>query len=1594
MGVGVSTKALAIFIIIILTSSSFQANFLNLQKSSDNIPHAFAQTAPSGINQIGNYVIFGLNGVHLESGNTVTSGDVGAQNPSFQVTLESNSNISPGPNSALVGDSLTIHTGSVVNDVYYNKLSNSGTIQGTKNTPLTLPVVTDLPVFPTFTPGSQSITVNAGSSLILQPGNYGSITVGNQATLEFAGGTYNVNSIQAGTNSNLFFDQASQVLVKNQFNSGNGLRVEPSATSSIDASGIIFYVGSGVGPGSSSIISANIYAPNGQIHLQANTIATGSFIGGTVHIEKNSITTLDSAFGAQITWNPSSLNVQDKPSLPLQLNFTSNEALQNVAVEISSNIQGIVTAQNLITSISSGVQQQLPITLFIPPSATSGWYNGTITLAVNGNQLSSSFNLNIFVPKVTTSTVQTANGNFTYVATPSYSPFFNNTSDLSIYFTFTNGTTILLQTYYDLFPASGPIPISLQTKSVPQNLISAYSSSLEAITKALTTNIYNIPAASAITDPPALTINLIGSLPTSYIKGLAFVPYSAETHLYAVDSSDTLIQEINPADATRIGSPVTMSLTGKTFTWSNGLATNPITNVLYGAVTISGQTGRELVTIDPLTGTVTDIGNTGYDIAGLAFGSDGTLYGITGSGSSTPNTIFTINTSTAQATLFLAVSGGTARSGSGQAIAFNPDDGYLYHAWGNDPTGLEKINLATKTITSINIGSTVIANGGQVFAMTYWNSNHIFLLDEQNSLYSIKLPPPSITTTTVTPNPSTALTSSVNTFTAKVTDTSGSPTTPTGTVSWSDGGAGGSFISPTCTLAGVGSSASCNVFYNTSSNAGSVTINATYGGDSSHFGSSGTSSLTVNQGLPASQCTQYGITYNDFRDLNTTSNDISVADNALSVSSGHPLIIRDGIHWNDTDHGYFLPNGTWIGNYTNDALIDNFFNKLPAGVQAYVILDVEKPPQAIADQGNYTVPGIGSQVYAQYNYKAAANAWITHVINRVKADGMLDRVAYWQIDNEPNIHPAVGILGVVGLLTGYADWKTTADSLQFWLGTVKSLDPGKPTVINVIQTATPLQLLLYPFNDLLSNQTVGQELSNNMSIMGFDIYPDQWAIPTISLGTAFNSALGYANSEITSAQNNFGFAGRWGIIEMAAGPKVPILLLPQPLPSVFATQNVTATDVANMINSARTIQLGGQYAALISLFQLRALDSGFGATKLPFNDAYGLISTTANKTNPDFLNAIKSSVVQNCPPPTGQLTVVKKIVNTGGGTLTISNVTLQINGTTFTNGTANTLPVGNYTVSENPIPRYTSTISGDCASDGTITLNANDAKNCIITNTFTPFVFFENFDDGPLTSNGWSSVPCLTGYACIGQSTTSQEGYPAISPPYWGFVRNVVSFANCLPGTAATSKSFTVTQAGNYNVSAWTAPSICEGCIIHNQLLVDGNLLFDHGVGFPFSGPPPVFDQTVIPLSAGTHSVTMQMHATDECNGFFPTYMDNIGIAQTNSAPTPPPIGGPYFTLQVNQTSFNATSPSTIVVPLKVIWNPGWSAEHVNGTFMGNTTSIVPSITSVVNTTSSQMFNMTLNVQPNVQAGNYSAAIQITEPDGDSQVSSIFVRVQ
>ena len=136
--------------------------------------------------------------------------------------------------------------------------------------------------------------------------------------------------------------------------------------------------------------------------------------------------------------------------------------------------------------------------------------------------------------------------------------------------------------------------------------------------------------------------------------------------------------------------------------------------------------------------------------------------------------------------------------------------------------------------------------------------------------------------------------------TATVTDTGGgTPTTPTGTVSWSST-AGGTFVPNPCVLgptATVGV-ASCSVSY-TPSSAGPAQITATYGGDLTHSGSQGSATITV-----AKRPTQTEVSC----DALTVGISASCTATVSDVGAGTKTTPTGTVNWSSTAGGTFVPN--------------------------------------------------------------------------------------------------------------------------------------------------------------------------------------------------------------------------------------------------------------------------------------------------------------------------------------------------------------------------------------------------------------------------------------------------------------------------------------------------------------------------------------------------------------------------------------------------------------------------------------------------------------------------------------------------------------
>ncbi len=89
----------------------------------------------------------------------------------------------------------------------------------------------------------------------------------------------------------------------------------------------------------------------------------------------------------------------------------------------------------------------------------------------------------------------------------------------------------------------------------------------------------------------------------------------------------------------------------------------------------------------------------------------------------------------------------------------------------------------------------------------------------------------------------------------------------------------------------------------------------------------------------------------------------------------------------------------------------------------------------------------------------------------------------------------------------------------------------------------------------------------------------------------------------------------------------------------------------------------------------------------------------------------------SCSGPTGNLTVVKTVINDNNGSNVVADFNLFVGATAVTSGVATAFPIGNYNVNETNLPGYTAGAwGGDCAPNGDITIAGGDNLTCTITN--------------------------------------------------------------------------------------------------------------------------------------------------------------------------------------------------------------------------------------------------------------------------------------
>ncbi len=152
------------------------------------------------------------------------------------------------------------------------------------------------------------------------------------------------------------------------------------------------------------------------------------------------------------------------------------------------------------------------------------------------------------------------------------------------------------------------------------------------------------------------------------------------------------------------------------------------------------------------------------------------------------------------------------------------------------------------------------------------------------------------------------------------------------------------------------------------------------------------------------------------------------------------------------------------------------------------------------------------------------------------------------------------------------------------------------------------------------------------------------------------------------------------------------------------TMNVTAT------NPSQTSFAGAETGVVVFVnagsYSI-AGDSLSGYTSSASPDCSGSVAAGSNKVCTITYNDISTHAT---------LTVQANIKNDNGGTKTISDFPLFVDGVSRTSGQPFTVSVGQHTATNTEVAGYTASSWGyHCASDGKINLTAGDNKTCIIT---------------------------------------------------------------------------------------------------------------------------------------------------------------------------------------------------------------------------------------------------------------------------------------
>jgi hypothetical protein len=342
------------------------------------VPFVFAQRSQPSPG-VGNAVLLATNSIQIDRDSTVVSGDVIVNRAPIgpvlgDAALSLDRSVRTPAGYKLAASSITIDRDTVAGgDVYYNTLTNNGTIAGTRFTPLALPVFASLPPALIRPPGSTNVTVANDGALTLDEGAYGDLTVGRDGKLTLKGGGYAFRSITVGRGGELRYAKAADVVVSGRVDLEADAVISPAAGSGLTSAAMRIQVDGlngtngalrstppSIHAGPSAKLFATLYATGGSLVIDRDADGNGAFLARDILVSRGSRLKIDSAFNSP-------------PAADSQIVFTNGASPLQITLT-GSDPEGSALAFSIVSGPTAG-------TLSAPVQASATSANVTYTPA-------------------------------------------------------------------------------------------------------------------------------------------------------------------------------------------------------------------------------------------------------------------------------------------------------------------------------------------------------------------------------------------------------------------------------------------------------------------------------------------------------------------------------------------------------------------------------------------------------------------------------------------------------------------------------------------------------------------------------------------------------------------------------------------------------------------------------------------------------------------------------------------------------------------------------------------------------------------------------------------------------------------------------------------------------------------------------------------------------------------------------------------------------------------------------------------------------------------------------------------------------------